>query len=113
MHLDRGAVQRDGFNLDTDDLSMLQPFKDSIQHPSFRPATHAGINRMPAPEALGQTAPFASLLGNIKNGIENLKVRKADVTALARQAVFDQVILGFGNFHTVSISYFDRSVNTP
>ncbi len=33
MHLDRGAVQADGFDLDADDLSMLQLRKYPIQHP--------------------------------------------------------------------------------
>jgi hypothetical protein len=61
---------------------------------------------MPSPEALGQTAPLATVLGDVKNGIEYLKIRQADVATLPWQTVFDQVILGFGDFHFQCISSF-------
>ena len=83
---------------------MLQPFKYAIKYAGFRPATPAGIDGVPAPEAFGQTAPFAALLGNVKDGVQDLKVRKADIAPLTRQAVFNQAILLFGNLHAVSIS---------
>ena len=113
MHLDRGAVQRDGINLDPDDLSMLQTLKHAIQHPSFRPAAPACVDGMPATKSLWQAAPFAALLGNVEDGVQNLKVREADIAALTRQAVFNQAILLFGNLHAVSIPQLAISVNTP
>jgi hypothetical protein len=61
---------------------------------------------MPAPEALRQATPFATVLGDVKNGIEYLQIRQADVATLPWQTVFDQVILGFGDFHFQSISSF-------
>ena len=103
MHLDRGAVQGNGIDLDPDDLSMLQPFKYTIKHPGFRPATPAGIDGVPTPEAFGQAAPFAALLGNVKDGVQDLKVCEADIAALTRQTVFNQAILLFGDFHVKSI----------
>ena len=83
------------------------------QAPRFRPATPAGIDGVPTPEAFGQATPFATLLGNVKNGVQDLKVRKADVATLTRQTVFDQAILRFGNLHAVSISHQHASVNRP
>ncbi len=82
MHLDRGAVQGNGIDLDPDDLSMLQPLKYTIKHAGFRPATPAGIDGVPTPEAFGQAAPFAALLGNVQDGIQYLKVRKVDIASL-------------------------------
>lgn len=110
MHLDRGAVQGNGIDLDPDDLSMLQPFKYAIKHARFRPATPASIDGVPTPEAFGQAAPFATLLGNVKDGVQDLKV---DIATLTRQAVLDQAILRFGNLHAESISQSTVSVNTP
>lgn len=113
MHLDCSAVQRDGIDLDPDDLSMLQTLKHAIQHAGLRPATPAGVDGMPTTEAFGQASPFATLLGNVQDGIQDLKVRKADVAALTRQAVLNQAILLFGDLHAESISQSAISVNTP
>ena len=52
------------------------------QAPRFRPATPAGIDGVPTPEAFGQAAPFAALLGNVQDGIQYLKVRKVDIASL-------------------------------
>ena len=113
MHFDRRAVQRHGVDLHPDDLSMLQPFKYAIKHTGFRPATPARIDGVSAAEALGQATPFAALLGNVQDGIQNLKVREADIAALARKTVFNQAILLFGDLHADSISQSTVSVNTP
>jgi len=58
MHLDRGAVQRDGIDLDPDELSMLQTLEHTIQHTGLRPAAPAGIDGMPATEAFWQATPW-------------------------------------------------------
>lgn len=76
MHLDRGAVQRHGIDFDPNELSMLQPFEHTIQDAGFRPATPACVDGMPAAKAFGQTTPFAALLGNVQDGIQDLKVRE-------------------------------------
>ncbi len=47
---------------------------------------------MPVAEAFGQPSPLAAMLGNVKNGIENLQVGMADVATLTRQAVFDLLV---------------------
>jgi predicted phage terminase large subunit-like protein len=39
---------------------------------------------------------------HVQDGIEHLQIRQADIPPLARQAVFDQTLLGFGNFHLQS-----------
>ena len=104
MHFDRGTVQRDCFDLDTDDLSMLQLREYPIQHTALRPAIHASVDGVPVAEPLGQTAPFAALLGHIQNRIQHPQIRVPHVAALDRQTVFDQAVLRFGDFHARSIS---------
>ena len=113
MDFDDGAVHRYRFDLDAHNLSMLQAFKDPIEHPGFRPAAHACIDGVPAPEALGHGTPFAPLLGDVQNRVEHLEVGHTDVAALAWQAVLDEFVLGFGNLHADSISHRSHSVNRP
>ncbi len=110
MDFDAGAVQRNSFNTDTDDLLMLKLPKYMAQYTTLCPAIHAGIDGMPVAESLGQSSPLAAMLGNVKNGIENLQIGMADVATLTRQAVLDLLILSFGDFHHQIIS---NSVNRP
>lgn len=68
---------------------------------------------MPAAESLGQSAPFAAVLGDVKDCIQHLQVRQADIAALSWQAMLDTLILGFGDFHHRSIRSNKISVNRP
>ena len=106
MHLDCGTVQTDGFDLDADDLSMLQLRKYPIQHTVLRPPIHSGVDGVPVAESPGQTAPFAALLGNVQERVQHPQIGQAHVAALGRQTVLDQAVLRFGNFHSRSISQF-------
>lgn len=74
MDFDAGAVQRNSFNADTDDLLMLKLPKYMAQDTTLCPAIHAGIDGMPVGESLGQSSPLAAMLGNVKNDIENLQM---------------------------------------
>lgn len=47
MHLDAGAVQRDGLDLDLHDLSALQLLERTIEHARLGPAAHARVDRVP------------------------------------------------------------------
>lgn len=99
MHLDTGAIERDGLDSDTNDLRLQQLLKSAMENTTFCPAIQTGVNGMPVSKALGQTTPFAAMLGDIQDGVENLQVRKADIAALTRHAVLDFLVLGFGEFH--------------
>jgi hypothetical protein len=44
---------------------------------SPRPAVHSRVDRVPSAEAFGQSPPFATVLGDVKNRIEHLKVCQA------------------------------------
>ncbi|PNR63938.1 hypothetical protein LA07_03390, partial [Xanthomonas oryzae pv. oryzae] len=42
------------------------------------------LSRMPVAKALGQTAPFAAMLCDVKKGVDYLQVGHADIAALQR-----------------------------
>ncbi|OLI61044.1 hypothetical protein IXO159_18700, partial [Xanthomonas oryzae pv. oryzae] len=45
---------------------------------------NARVHRMPVAKALGQTAPFAAMLCDVKKGVDYLQVGHADIAALQR-----------------------------
>ena len=104
MHFDGRTVQRHGFDLEADDLLLLQLREDPIQHAAFGPAIHAGVDRVPVTEPFGQAAPFAALFGHIQDRIQHLQIGQAHVATLYWQSVFDQAVLRFGDFHPRSIA---------
>ena len=104
MHLHDGAVQGHRFDLDPDDLSMLQLFEYPIQYAALRPAIHAGVDGVPIAESFGQAAPFAAMLGYIQDRVQHPQIGEAYVATLRRQTMLDEVVLRFGDFHPRSIS---------
>ena len=104
MDLDDGAVQGHSLDLHAEDLRVLQLGKDAIQHPALRPTIHARIDRVPVAEPLGQTAPFAALLGDVQDGVEHVQIVERHVAAWGRQTRLDVAILCVGNFHVRSIA---------
>lgn len=105
MDLDEGTIQRHDFDLDPDDLGLLQLGKHAIQHPALRPAIHAGIDRVPVAEWRGEPTPFAPLLGDVQDSVEHLPIGERHGAALGRQAGVDVMILRLGEFHLRSIAY--------
>ena len=103
MHLDNGTVHRHRFDLDSDDLLLLQDRKDPIQHTCLGPAIHPRIDRMPVTEVLGQPAPFAAVFGHIQDRVKHLKIGDAHVAALTRKATLDTTILGLCDVHSPNI----------
>jgi hypothetical protein len=94
MHLDGRTLQGYGFDLETDDLILLQLREDSIQYATFGPAIHAGVDRVPVAEPFGQAAPFAALFGHRglkskpahRGGEADLVVHPVELKGLAGEA---------------------------
>ena len=76
MDFDGGRIQAHGLDADAHDLLALQLLEDLIQYATLGPAVHAGVNGMPVAEAFGQSAPLAAMLGDIKQGVQQLQVVK-------------------------------------
>ena len=83
---------------------MLKLRKYPIEHPILGPPIHTGVDRVPVAEPLGQTAPFAPLLGHVQDRVQHSQVREAHVSALGLQTMLDQAVLCFGDFHSRRIS---------
>ena len=79
MHFDDGAVQANRLDLDAHDLSMLQLLEHASQHAVLGPAIHARVDGVPIAESRGQPAPFATVLGHVKNRIDHAQIRMLDV----------------------------------
>ena len=99
MDLDHRAIQRNRFDLDANNLLMLQFLEHTVKDAILGPAIHPRIDRMPVAETFRQTTPLATMLRNVKDRIQHVPVRHAHVAALLRQAMFDPLKLGFGDFH--------------
>jgi len=104
MHFDRSTVQGHRFDLDPDDLIVLQLREYPIQDAALGPPIHAGIDGVPIAKPLGQTAPLATLFGDVQDRVQHPQIGQAYVAALNRQTVLDQAVLRVGDFHPRSIS---------
>ncbi len=69
---------------DAHDLAGLQLGEHPVQHTGLGPTVNARVHRMPVAKALGQTAPFAAMLCDVKKGVDYLQVGHADIAALQR-----------------------------
>lgn len=99
MHFDGGAVQAHMFDSDGKDLLLLQAGKNPVQHAGFAPAVHPRVDGMPVAKMFRQTAPFATMLHHIQQGVEQLQIGYAHIAALPRQTVSDPLILTLCKLH--------------
>jgi hypothetical protein len=72
MDFDRGTIERNMIDLNVNDVMFLQCGENMIQDTFLGPSISAGVNRMPIAKLFRQSAPFAAVFCNIKNGIEHL-----------------------------------------
>ena len=96
MHFDGRAVQTHVFDMNGQDLLLLQPGKDPIQDTGFAPAIHSCVDGMPIAKMFGQTAPFAAILNDIEQGVEQLQIGYVHVAALAWKAISNALKLALG-----------------
>jgi hypothetical protein len=87
------------FDPDGQDLLLLQPGQDPIQHPGLAPPVHPGVDGVPIAQFLGQTPPFATMLHHMEQRVEQLQIGYAHIAPLARQAIGDPLILTFSDLH--------------
>ena len=111
MHLDDGAVQGNGLDLDPDDLFLLQFCEEPIQHPGFGPAIHTGIDGMPVAKPFRQSPPLASMLGYEQNCVEYLKIGVIYIAPLSREASLDTTVLCFGDLHVPNLRPQIKNIN--
>ena len=65
---------RDHLKLDLDYPSPLELLEYPVQDAPLGPTIHPGVDGMPIAKPAGQPPPLAALFGNVKDGIEYLRV---------------------------------------
>ena len=110
MNLHDRTVETDGFDANPNELLLLQFLEQSIQDARLGPAIHAGIDRVPIAKAFRQASPFAAVLGDVEDRVDDLQVGDADVASLHRKKWLDSSKLRGIDLHAASIS---NSVNRP
>ena len=100
MDLHDRAVDRNRLDSDAHDLFLLHLGEYPIQHAVLRPTVHAGVDRMPIAESFGQAAPFAALLRDVQDGVQDLQIAQRDVASLARQTICYAFLLRLVDFHS-------------
>jgi hypothetical protein len=108
MDLHDSAIETHRFDLDADELFLLQLLEEPIQHARFSPAIHPQVDRMPVAKPLRQSAPFAAVLRHVEDRVDDHEILMRDVATLARQERFDASKLFSGNFHTAIVSNSDN-----
>jgi hypothetical protein len=73
--------------------------ENTIRHAQLGPAVHTGVNRVQVAKALGQATPLAAVLAHIQDGVQDLKVGKADAVPLSRKTTLDFFVPGRCDFH--------------
>jgi hypothetical protein len=87
MELDGGAVQREDFDSDGDDLLLLQREEDTPQNAVLRPAVDPFVKAVPIAVARGQPPPFAPVFNGVQETLEKRKVVDHHVSALPWEKV--------------------------
>ena len=92
--------RHNSFNLDPNDLFHLEPLEDSVENAALRPAIQSSVDGMPSsPKRSGQSPPLATVLRDVQDCIEHLKIAEFDVASLHRYAIRDELVLGPGDLH--------------
>ena len=87
------------FDPDGQDLLLLQPGKDPVQHTGLAPAVHPRVDGMPVAKMSGQPPPFATVLRHIQQRVEQLQIGHAHIAALLRQTISDALKLTLCDLH--------------
>ena len=106
MHLDDGAVQRHGLQLEAHDPLALQMLEDPVEHPAPRPPVHPHVDGVPVAEPGQQPSPLAAVRGHVQDSVEHLPVRMADIAALHRKVRGNADVLSFRDLYPRMMARF-------
>ena len=93
MHLGTGAVEAEAVRIPAGRMQFPKRGEQPLEHAAARPAAEPGVDRASFSEALRQGAPFAAVLQNVQNRIDDCDVRNPHVPALNRQEGTDFGVL--------------------
>ena len=93
MHLDAGAVEAEADRVPAGRMQFPQRGEQPLEHAAARPAAELGVDRASFSEPLRQGAPFAAVLQDVQDRIDEDGVRNPHVPALNRQERADFGVL--------------------
>ena len=93
MHLGAGAVEAKALRVLADRLLLPEHGEQPLEHAAARPAAEPGVDRLPFSEALRQGAPFAAVLQDVRDRIDEVDGRNPHVPALNREQRADFGVL--------------------
>lgn len=114
MDLDAGAVQTEAFDADCNQALPLKGFENPFEDALLGPPAKPRVDGVPIAVFFRQTPPFAAVLGNIEQRIEQAPVIDFHIAALHRQKRQQQRVLRITEFHPnliLAVPYL--SVNRP
>ena len=82
MNFNDRAIERNRFNLDANDLRLLQSLEQAVEDTFLAPAIHSSVDRVPIAETLGKAPPLAALFSYVQDGVQHIKVSETNVAAL-------------------------------
>ena len=82
MNFNDRAIERNRFNLDANDLRLLQSLEQAVEDTFLAPAIHSRLDRVPVSKAFRTTTPFAALFSDVQDGVQHIKVSETNVAAL-------------------------------
>ena len=101
MHFHRRRIQTEGFDLEAQNLLLLQLGEHLIQDTFLGPTIHPYIDTVPIAVTLGQSAPLTSVFRHVQDRIQQDQVVMPHVAALHRQAILNSFVLLGSNLHVM------------
>ena len=114
MNFDGGRIQAHRLEANAHQLFALQLGEDGVQHAALGPAVHARVDGVPRAKTLGQAAPLAAVLGDIKKRVQELQMGDPYIAALTGKTGGNKLALLLGDLHRAQHNTESGiSVNTP
>ena len=93
MHLDAGAVEAEAVRVPAGRMQFPKRGEQPIEHAAAPPTAEPGIDRASFSEPLRQGAPFAAVLQDVQNRVDDCDVGNPHVSALNRKEGADFGVL--------------------
>ena len=112
MNCDRGRIQAHRLDANVHQLFALQLRENAVQHAALGPAVHARVDGVPRAETLGQAAPLAAVLGDIKKRVKKLQMGDPYIAARTGKTGGNTLALLLGDLHVRRITHTSQLVLT-
>ena len=93
MHLGAGAVEAEAVRVLAGDILLPERGEQQLEHAASGPAAEPGVDRLPFSEPLRHRAPFAAVLQDVQDRIDESDVGNPHVPALNRREGADFGVL--------------------